>query len=414
VSRRLEIELTSTLGDGGWTWRAAGAKAPKGSVADGVIPAGHQVGDVLKVEADFDLDGITVLSVVQSREKKQRGNTLDLIPNSASFEPVTQRLTKKREKKRPNRHSESPRKTASSGKSQSPRKPRFTAPPELPKRPTPKRLRPAKAHRQAILETLPAEQRPVAEKALSGGIKAVRDAVKIQNDSLKKEGKSEVPSEGLITMAQDLLPKLRVADWLDRAEAARDQLDTLDLRDLRSVVVAAEDPMVMRDESTRELAAHLKSSLKKRQDEEQALWLADIDANLGVGRAVRALKLSSEPPKAGQPFPSELGARLVQAAHGSLTSEDTPDRWIAVLEAAAFSPIRSQVTIHSLPTTTNEALLGTVKRLAPVLPQVAAAFGVSGEPGASAPRPLRVQRSRVPRKAAAHRSGEPKPNLPST
>jgi hypothetical protein len=264
-------------------------------------------------------------------------------------------------------------------------------------------------HRTSILDTLPPEQRPVAEKALSGGIKAVRDAVKAQNEVLKKEGKPEIPAEGLITMAQDLLPKLRVADWLDRAEAARDQLGTLDLRDLRSVVVASEDPMVVRDESTRELAAHLKGALKTRQDEEQTLWLADIEANLKVGRSVRALKLSSEPPKAGQPFPSELGALLVQAARESLTSENSADRWIAVLEALAFSPIRSQVSVQSIPQNPGDALLGTVKRLGPVLPQVASAFGVSVDPGAQAPRPLRVQRQRPSGKGrkAESRKAEP-------
>jgi len=394
VSRRIDIELTSVLPDGGFTWRAAGAKAPKGTVAPGVLPTSHRVGEVLKVEAEFDLDGITVLGLVQARDKKQKANTLELLPSSSTFEPVTQRLAKKSENRRSTRKSGGPKSGAP--KSGGPRKPRFTAPPELPKRPTPKRLRPGRLHRTAVLETLPAEQRPVAEKALSGGIKAVRDAVKAQNEQLKKEGKPEVPAEGLITMAQDLLPKLRVADWLDRAEAARDVLDQLDLRDLRSVVVAAEDPMVVRDETTRELATTLKTALKKRQDEEQVLWLQDIEANLGVGRSVRALKLSSEPPKAGQPFPAELGTKLLQAARDSLTSDNSAERWIAVLEAAAFSPIRSQVTVQSLPAVQGEQLLATVKRLAPVLPQVAAAFGIAVEPGASAPRPLRPPRT--PRK----------------
>lgn len=403
MSRRIEIELTSSLSDGGWTWRAAGAKAPKGVVGDGVIPTDHKVGDILKVEAEFDLDGITVTSVVQGRDKKQRGNTLELLPTRTDFEPVTQRLVKKGEGKR------SPRKTGSARRDDAPRKPRFSAPPELPKRPTPKRLRPGRAHRTAVLDTLPPEQRPVAEKALSGGIKAVRDAVKAQNETLKKESKPEIPAEGLITMAQDLLPKLRVADWLDRAEAAREQVETLDLRDLRSVVVAAEDPMVVRDESTRELAAQLKAALKKRQDEEQSLWLADIEANLGVGRSVRALKLSSEPPKAGQPFPAELGTRLVQAARDSLTSENSADRWIAILEAAAFSPIRAQVTVQSVPQNPSEALLGTIKRLSPVLPQVAAAFGVTVEPGAQAPRPLRIQRQRPAGKARKPADRTPNP-----
>ena len=49
-------------------------------------------------------------------------------------------------------------------------------------------------------------------------------------------------------MAEEMLPRLRVAEWLDRAEAARDQIEHLDLRDLRSVVASSDDPMVARDE----------------------------------------------------------------------------------------------------------------------------------------------------------------------
>jgi len=262
----------------------------------------------------------------------------------------------------------------------------------MPKRPTAKRLKPKHVHRTAVLETLPVEQRGVAERALEGGIKAVRDAVKIQNDQLRKEGKPEVPSDGLISMAQNLLPKLRVADWLDKAEAAKSDLATLDLRDLRSVVVASEDPMVVRDETTRALAGELKVALKDRQEAAQTLWLSDIVDALKVGRTVRALKMTSEPPKAGQPFPSELGAKLAAAAVAGLTTETAPDRWIALLEALAFSPIRAQVKLTTMPQQPSEALLATVKRLAPLLPQIAALFGIVVAPGMSAPRPLRPTR----------------------
>ena len=193
-------------------------------------------------------------------------------------------------------------------------------------------------------------------------------------------------------MAQNLLPKLRVADWLDKAEAAKSDLATLDLRDLRSVVVASEDPMVMRDETTRALATELKTALKERQDAAQTLWLSDIVDALKVGRTVRALKMSSEPPKAGQPFPSELGAKLAQAATAGLTTETAPDRWIALLEALAFSPIRGQVKLTTMPQQPSEALLATVKRLSPLLPQIASLFGIEVSPGVTAPRPLRPTR----------------------
>ncbi|MEY3339979.1 MAG: hypothetical protein RL575_1072, partial [Actinomycetota bacterium] len=47
MSRRLEIELTSTREDGTWTWRAAGAKVPKGVVESSLLPKESKVGDVL-------------------------------------------------------------------------------------------------------------------------------------------------------------------------------------------------------------------------------------------------------------------------------------------------------------------------------------------------------------------------------
>ncbi len=416
MSRRLDIELTSNRQDGTWTWRAAGAKSPKGVVNSSLLSADAKTGDVLKVEADFDIDGISVLSVVQMREKGQRGNLLEMLASEKTFTPVTQKLADKpksdrkggRDAKgkregdsrpaRPPRDPNAPRRPASTrpdgttGRPARPSRPHFTAPPEMPKRPTAKRLKPKHVHRTAVLETLPVEQRGVAERALEGGIKAVRDAVKIQNDQLRKDGKPEVPSDGLISMAQNLLPKLRVADWLDKAEAAKSDLATLDLRDLRSVVVASEDPMVMRDETTRALAAELKTALKERQDAAQTLWLSDINDALKVGRTVRALKMTSEPPKAGQPFPSELGAKLAQAATAGLTTETAPDRWIALLEALAFSPIRGQVKLTTLPQQPSEALLATVKRLSSLLPQIASLFGVEVSPGVSGPRPLRPTR----------------------
>ncbi len=243
-----------------------------------------------------------------------------------------------------------------------------------------------------MLADLPEEQRLVAERALQGGLPAVRQAINEQNTRLKSEGKPEIPAAGLISLAEQLLPKLRVADWLDRADAAEHDLEELDLRDLRSVVAAAEDPMVARDESTREIAARLKDGLVAKQDKELALWFADIEAAIGVGRIVRALKLSSQPPKAGVRFPAELAGSLAGAATASLSHDAMPDRWVAVLEAAAFSPIRSHVQPTDKPTHVNDELLATVKRLATLLPHVAALFEVEVDPKAQAPKPLRPTR----------------------
>jgi hypothetical protein len=417
MSKRIDIELTSNRGDGTWTWRAAGAKTPKGTLNGSILDAGAKTGDTIKVEAEFDLDGVEILSLVKTKEKAVRGNLLQIIGSEKEFQPVTQKLADKSKDRKPKRDGDRkprrdgdkrpPREGAEGEKSgdRRPRRPSFTAPPELPKRPAAKRLKPKRVHRAAVLDTLPVEQRGVAERALTGGIKAVRDAVKEQNEQLKKEGKPLVPADGLISMAQELLPKLRVAEWLDKAEAAKADIELLDLRDLRQVVVGADDPMVVRDETTRSLATELKAALKTRQEFEQTRWLEDIKSALAVSRVIRALKISSEPPKAGQPFPADLGAQLAAAASASLASETAPDRFSAVLEAIAFSPVRGQVKLAAAPSTTNEAMLSTVKRVAPLVPQIASVFGITVTPGANSPRPLRPTRPVRPKGKPAPAKG---------
>jgi hypothetical protein len=73
MSRRIDIELTSRREDGSWTWRAPGAKQPKGSLDGGLVPAVAKVGDVLRAEADFELEGITVVSVQAPRAEQSNG-----------------------------------------------------------------------------------------------------------------------------------------------------------------------------------------------------------------------------------------------------------------------------------------------------------------------------------------------------
>ena len=55
MARRLDIELTSDRGDGQWTWRAAGAKQPKGTLDGSLVPSGVGVGDVVISAASADI-----------------------------------------------------------------------------------------------------------------------------------------------------------------------------------------------------------------------------------------------------------------------------------------------------------------------------------------------------------------------
>jgi hypothetical protein len=417
MPNRIDIELTSARDDGSWTWRAAGAREPRGVLDGSLLPGGVSVGDQLKVEAEYGVDGISILSIVPPKDKPGR-ELLELLPAETEFEPVTQQRAKRsddrsdrrrsrRDDRRPGdrrdgRHGDDrprgERRERSEGESRGGerREPRgrrreFTPPPEVPKRPKPKRLRPGRTRRNEVLGDLPEAQRSIAELVLQG-MPAVRQRLRDDNAVLKAEGKPEMPEDSVLSMAESLLPRLRVADWLDRAEAARRQMEHLDLRDLRSVVASSDDPIVARDESTRDLATEMKAALASKQEEELALWLTDVAAALDVGRVIRALRLSSQPPKAGVPFPTELAGRLADATNASLLPDDGADRWAAVLEAAAFSPIRAQVQPKDVPSPVSDELKSTVTRLAPLLPQIAGQFGIEVPTGVPTPKPLRPTR----------------------
>lgn len=406
--------MTSALSDGSWTWRAAGARKPNGVLQGAILPAESKVGDVLKVEIEQMLDGIEVQSVVKGREKSSDPNVLELLPSDEPFEAVIETRAKRdrrddkrggrRDDKRGGKRRDGGRDHRGGGSGEGQREPRRDrphreAPPELPQRPKPKRLRPGKARRAAVLAEIPEEQRPIADVALQG-MSAVRSRVKDENAKLAADGKPTMPEASVVKMAEELLPKLRVADWLDRAEAAQRQMEHLDLRDLRSVVAASEDPIVARDESTRDVAADLKAALVRKQEEELALWFGDIEAAIGVGRVIRALRLSSQPPKAGVVFPPELARRLGDAATAALQPDDFADRWIAVLEAAAFSPVRSLVVPTTPPAKVTDDLRATALRLGPVLPQIATLLEVEVPADAPKPKPLRPQQRRDPKRDA--------------
>jgi hypothetical protein len=215
---------------------------------------------------------------------------------------------------------------------------------------------------------------------------------------------------------------LRAAEWRDRAEAALADLDELDLRDLRSVIGAAEG--AARDDEARALATQLREGLARRVDEEQSSWLKEIASTLTEGRVVRALRLSSRPPKAGEPLPADLATRLVDAASAALASDTPADRWVTVLDALSFSPVHLRVEPASVPAEPGEALLTAVRASAARVPQIAARFGIDpseapaprrtrggqargGRKGGDKPRPPKPERrEQTPPAAQAARRGE--------
>jgi hypothetical protein len=392
MSRRLEIELTSERPDGTWTWRAAGARQPKGEMDGGLLPAGSNVGDVLRADAEFLVDGIEIVGVLPPKGMRKEPERLQILGSGREEPLVTTQLAPRRGRGDRDRD-RGPRRDRGERGDRDRRdrrdrpggdRPRGPRPDPVPERPRPKRLRPGRTHRNTVVAGLPPEQQPVAEQVLRGGLPAVREAIAKQNEQAKSESRPEIDGKELLTLAERLTPALRAADWLDRAEAARRDLDVLDLRDLRSVVVAADG--VARDEESRALLEELRVGLNRRVEEEHRLWIGDITANLDAGRFVRALRLSSRPPKAGTPVPQDLAARLVDDVSAGLTDRTNQELWAAALDALAVSPVRAQVTPTSKPAEPTEDLLEAVRRVSDRLPAIAALFGVDPSEAAAAKR----------------------------
>lgn len=410
MPRRIEIELTSKVDDDTWTWRAAGAKQPKGTLHAKLLYDGAKVGDVARAEVENDIDGIAVLAVFAPKEKRAEPERLQLLapaerrtaPAPPVRAPKPERGSRPPGRERPARQGDRPRPDRRAPRAERPR------PEPAPERPKPKRLNPGNMHRKAVLDALPPEQRPVAEQVLRGGIPAVRQAIDAQNAELKAENKPLIKPEPLVALAEELLPNLKSAEWRDRADAARAAGDDLSLRDLRSVVTSAE---AARGDEARLLARSLREALDARLKSERETWLKDIDTALTETRVVRALRIASRPPDPAMRFPAELGARLAEAASAAMAPDAPPDRWLAVLDAVSVSPVRRSIQPAGLPAEPPAKFLDTVKVQVPRVPALGPLLGVEPPklPPPPPPKPLPQRRPPGVSASSPERPEEPVP-----
>ena len=432
MSRRLEVELTSRRDDGSWTWRAAGAKQPKGVLDGDLLPAGAGEGDVLRVDAEFEVDGIFVTEVLppKARSGKPPAERIELIgPPDRGAGTTTTRVNRGRDgrkssggggergrsrsgeresrgsrrKRQPERRSRDGAADSSGDKPQQRKRrdgdgrrrrdggkrpaqgaeaQKKPDTPERPPRPKVRKLRPGRKHRDALIASLPAEQQVVAEQVVRGGLAAVRAEITEQNRKAAADGTPEVPAEGVLQLAESLIGPVQIAEWRDRADAAIAGIERVDLRDLRSVLVAAED--YARDPEARELAEKIREGLNERVERSQREWHDELRTTLTEGRVVRALRLSSRPPKAGAPLPPEIAQELTSQANAALGTGASQQRIAVVLEAVAYSPVRPYVVLPAIPAEPTDELLEAVRKVASRLPEVAAALGI--DPAEARPR----------------------------
>ena len=416
MSRRIDIELTSQTGDGSWTWRAAGARQPKGTVEAALVPPGEAVGAVLRADVEIGLEGIEILSLTSAKPARSPEKTEGRIevkgtPRRApDVSVILAPGSNKRRRDRDDDGDRGDRGDRRGGNRRGPggegrreerggdRPPRGAGGPRRPgaRRPGEGDGRPARGerpvaptstvHRNAMLAALRPEQIPVAEQLLRGGLQAVRQAIEAQNTSNKAAGKPPVAADALLAMADELLPVVRLADWKDRASVAQTTGKDYRLRELRAVVAASRT--VNLDEEGRAMAKALQESLDQRTTALREEWLARITNALNDGRIQQAVEASIRPPEPGTRCPAELAVRLAAAAGEAMTADLTPEDWMRLLDAVVASPVRRTVKPTGIPD--DEVAKQAARNAAGAVPALAKLLGLRIPP----PPPRRVNTER--------------------
>jgi len=391
---KIDVEITSQRENGDWTWRAVGAREPKGTVEASLLPDNLSIGAKFSVETEHFLDGVVVTKVFDQKQASGKGETLEILGSGKQTDLVTTQLAKskkgrKSSKRSPSSNSRADERNttnktnktnktfdkkdkASSSTKRKPRNERKNNDSQFPKS---KRLKAKKHHRNEAVKNLPDDLKRIGEILLQKGIPGLRESINTQNESAKKAGEPEIPEDLLLKLAERVYPDLRTAEWLDRADGALRGIETVDLRDIRSVIVASEN--VQKNDAVRSLAEKLKEGFNKRVDNDQKNWLKEVISTLKEGRVVRALRLSSRPPKAGFPLPEDLLNSLTEATNEALSADVTQSRWGTIAEAAAFSPIHERVIPAGVPKNPNDELLKIIRRISSKAPSIANKFDSS-------------------------------------
>ncbi len=229
----------------------------------------------------------------------------------------------------------------------------------------------------------------------------MRAALAAQNAEAAAGNGLPVPEEPVLAIAETLLPKVKAASWRDRAEAAVAALPDVAPRDLRSLLASSSDA---RDDASRALAATLREAHEARAAARREQWLADLRTHLAEGRLVRALRAATQPPDPTTRLPADVALTLSEAAGAGLSPDVSAERWLALLDAVAESPLRRSVHPVGLPTGADPATVEHAKRLSGRVPALAALLGIAMPPPPGPPR-----RSAPPRRPPSH--GAP-PSLP--
>lgn len=438
MSRRIEIEITSLSGDLA-TWRAAGAKLPKGVLAASLVPGGPVVGNVYRADIEQYMEGIEVLSVTAPKTASPldpRNERIELIPDTKKGPDVVVTYAPKgrggrrderhdgrdgarREgSKRPSARGERKDGATSAGE-RSARGPRSDRPAREERSDGAVRERPARTrserpggraarperprgpqappvtttHRNALLATLSPEQLPVAEQLLRGGMPAVRAAVELQNKNATAQGRPTIDPATIDRIAEDLLNRTNLAMWKDRAAGAIGAGRELRLRDLRAVVTSAKT--VSLDDEARAQQKELQASLTARIEHLRTQWNEKLEAAIEAKNVKEALSLVARPPDMSTRVSADAATRVVALVSEALNADQNPQLWNEIVELTADTSIRRNVKPLGIPN--DEASHAVAVHNAGAIPELAKLLGMKVPPP---PPPTRIVRRPPTRRAS--------------
>lgn len=435
MSRRIEIEITSLNGDVA-TWRAAGAKLPKGVLSTSLVPGGPIIGGVYRADIEQFMEGIEVLAVLPPKTASPldpRHERVELLPKAAQGPDVIvtyapkgrggsrreggrdgegRRDGSKRPAGRPQskdrtttgaatgaRPERGPRSESGARPERGPRSDRSSSAPrsarpgrgERPSGPAAPPM--TTTYRNALLATLSPEQLPVAEQLLRGGIPAVRTAVAEQNKNATAQGRPTIDPATIERIAEDLLAKTNLALWKDKAAGALGAGRELRLRDLRAVVTAAKT--VSLDDEGRTQLKELQTSLSARLEVLRTQWNEKLEAAVASKNVPEALRLVARPPDMSTRISSEMAAKVVAITSEALTADLDGAKWQEIVNLTVDTSIRRNVKPVGIPT--DDACKALAVKNAGAIPEFAKLLGMKVPPP---PPPTRAPRRPTTRRAS--------------
>ncbi len=424
MSRRIDIEITSVSGESA-TWRAAGAKLPKGTLSTGLIADGPKVGHVYRAEIEQFMNDIEVLSVAPAKTASPldpRNERIAIIEKKADGPDVTvtyapkgrgprrngddRRPRRDGEDRRPSRDGERKprgegatrterpsRREGEDGSNRSSRLPRRDGDQRSARGPRTGSLTVAPVtttHRNAMLGTLSAEQIPVAEQLFRGGIAAVRSAIVEQNKTLVAQSRPTIDPIIIERMAEDLVGRTALAFWKDRAAGAIGAGKELKLRDLRAVVTTAKT--VSHDDESRAMLKDLQTSLTDRIEHMRKVWTEKLSTALASNNLKETLGLIARPPDVSTKVSAEDAAKIVSAVSEALNPSQPAALWNELVALTVETSIRRQVKPVGIPA--DESSKAVAIKNAGAIPELAKLLGMAvPPPPPPSARPSRPRRS---------------------